>query len=205
MNKPARSTGRVLFFGSRLRDNLYLSGAKPTCMKTTLLAASALFFILISCETKKTASQTTSTIAVDSAAALAKRPGPDAPRSAADRLVRALYFEHNKTDNPFRNTKTRTLIDQFFTPDLVDKIWQNVSKAGYKAPRANPLFNAADAGITKMWVEPAAVGGSRAIVYVTYLLAGKPAEVRVDLVQTAGRWRITELTYPAGKTLTGQL
>lgn len=164
-----------------------------------------LLLLLISCETKKAASQADSAVAtVDSAAALTKRPGPDAPRSAADRLVRALYFEHNKTDNPFRETRTGTLIDQFFAPALADKIWKKVSQPGYKAPKLNPLFNAPDAGITKTWVEPAAVGGSRAIVYVTYLQAGKPAEIRVDLVQTAGRWRITELTYPAGKTLTGQ-
>jgi hypothetical protein len=173
-------------------------------MKTTLLPAT-LLLVLISCETKKTTSQTTSTATIDSAAALAERPGPDSPRLAADRLVRALYFEHNKTDNPFGNPKTRALIDQFFAPALADKIWQNVSKAGDKRPKVNPLFNAPDADITKMWVDPAAVGGSRAIVYVTYLLAGKPAEVRVDLVQKVGRWRITELTYPAGKTLTDQL
>ena len=172
----------------------------PLLLTTLLLAA------LLSCETKKSENQTTSsTTNSDSTAMLAKRPGPEAPRLAADRLIRALYFEHNKKENPFRDSKSRTLIDQFFIPTLADKIWQNVSKKGYKAPKVNPLFNAPDAGITKTWVEPAAVGGSRARVYVTFLQTGKPAEVKVDLVQTAGRWRITELTYPAGKTLTGQL
>ncbi|RYF68920.1 MAG: hypothetical protein EOO39_18540 [Cytophagaceae bacterium] len=175
-------------------------------MKTSFLLASLLLLVFCSCDNKKPAGQTSSeTATVDSAAALTKRPGPDAPRSAADRLVRALYFEHNKTDNPFRETRTGTVIDQFFARPVADKIWKRVSNAGYKVPKVNPLFNAPDADITKIWVEPAAVGGSRAIVYVTYLLAGKPAEVRVDLLQTAGRWRITELTYPAGKTLTGQL
>lgn len=174
-------------------------------MKIPVLLATLLITIA-SCNSKRPADQPNSaTITVDSAAALAKRPGPDAPRTAADRLVRALYFEHNKTDNPFRETKTGVLIDQFFTPPLADKLWRNVSKADYKAPRINPLFNAPNADVAKIWVEPAAIGGSRAIVYVTYLLAGKPAEVRVDLVQNGGRWRITELTYPAGKTLTGQL
>ena len=175
-------------------------------MKTPLLFAGLLLTTFASCDTKKTGSETnSSTATVDSAAALTKRPGPDAPRSAADRLVRALYFEHNKKDNPFRETKTGVLIDQFFAKPLADKIWKKVSQTGYKAPKVNPLFNAPDASITKTWVEPAAVGGSRAIVYVTFLQAGKPAEVKVDLVQTAGRWRITELTYPAGKTLTQQL
>lgn len=174
-------------------------------MKASLFVASLLLTALVSCETKKTDGKASSATApVDSAAALTKRPGPDAPRSAADRLVRALYFEHNKTDNPFREVKTGVLIDQFFVRSLADKIWKKVSQPGYKAPKVNPLFNAPDASITKTWVEPAAVGGSRAVVYVTYLQAGKPAEIRVDLVQTAGRWRITELTYPDGKTLSAQ-
>ncbi|MEZ0483249.1 hypothetical protein [Fibrella aquatica] len=177
-------------------------------MKPSLLVTFIISTVLIACESKKSDSQTntgSSAATADSAGALTKRPGPDAPRSAADRLVRALYFEHNKTDNPFRETKDGVLIDQFFTRAVADKIWQKVSQPGYKAPKVNPLFNALDAEVSKIWVEPAAIGGSRAIVYVTYLLAGKPAEVRVDLIQTAGRWRISELTYPAGKTLTAQL
>ena len=212
MTKPAQITERVYFLDvpkscgalPDYRRRLYLSVPKQNRMKTPLLLAT-LLIIITSCNSKKQASQTSSTITtVDSAAALTKRPTPDAPRTAADRLVRALYFEHNKTDNPFRETSSGVLIDQFFTPPLADKLWKKVSKAGYKAPKINPLFNAPDADVSKMWVEPAAIGGVRAIVYVTYLLAGKPAEVRVDLVQNAGRWRITELTYPGGKTLTGQ-
>ncbi len=191
--------------GTVLRQAVPFCLLNKACMKTTLLVALLLLTTLISCDSKKTDTKTSSATApVDSAAALTKRPGPDAPRSAADRLVRALYFEHNKTDNPFREVKTGVLIDQFFAKPLADKIWRKVSQPGYKAPKVNPLFNAPDASITKTWVEPATVGGSRAIVYVTYLQAGKPAEIRVDLVQTAGRWRITDLTYPAGKTLSTQ-
>jgi hypothetical protein len=177
-------------------------------MKTTLLLSALVLATLVACDSKKSDSQTTSTPATaeaDSATLLTKRPGPDAPRSAADRLVRALYFEHNKKDNPFRDTKSRATLDQFFAPTLADRIWQKVSRSGSKAAKINPLYNAPDAGITKTWVEPAAVGGTRAIVYVTYQQAGKPGEVRVDLTQTAGRWRITELTYPAGKKLTETL
>ena len=84
----------------------------------------ALLFISLSCQTKpKQESGTASAPAPpDSATVLATRPGPDAPRSAADRLIRALYFEHNKTENPFRD-KDRALIDQFFARPLADRIW----------------------------------------------------------------------------------
>ncbi len=53
-----------------------------------------------------------------------------------------------------------------------------------------------------MWVEPAAVGGSRAVVYTTFEEKGRKKEIRLELTQTAGRWRIEEMTYPDGSRLT---
>ena len=161
----------------------------------------ALLTLSLSCQTKpkeeNQVTSTTATAAEDSTTALMNRPGPDAPRSAADRLVRALYFEHQKQENPFRETKDRSLVDQFFAKPVADKIWSSK-----KATKANLLFNAPDAAITKTWVEPAAVGGTRAVVYVTFQNKGKPAEIKIDLQQFAGRWRITEMRYPDGKLLT---
>ncbi|QJW87910.1 hypothetical protein HNV11_00235 [Spirosoma taeanense] len=134
---------------------------------------------------------------VDSAAALAKRPGPDAPRSAADRLVRALYFEHQKKENPFRETKDRSLVEQFFTKSTSDLIW------AYKKPlKANLLFKVRDEAVKKTWVEPAAVGGSRAIVYTTFENNGKAQEIKLEMQQIAGRWRINDMVYPDGSRLT---
>ncbi len=168
----------------------------------------ALLVISFSCQTKpKQETQTTSTTAAtveDSAATLAKRPGPDAPRTAADRLIRALYFEHNKKENPMRETKDRALIDQFFAKPVADLIWIDVKKSSSQINRSktNLLFNAPDASIKKTWVLPAVIGGSRAIVYVTFENKAKPEEVRVDLQQVAGRWRITNMLYPNGQLLT---
>lgn len=160
----------------------------------------------LSCQTKpKQETPTTSaTVTEDSAASLTKRPGPDTPRSAADRLVRALYFEHNKTENPTRETKDRALIDQFFATSTADLIWKDVKKTSGKLNRSkiNLLYNAPDASIKKTWVLPAVIGGSRAIVYVTFENNAKPEEIRVDMQQVAGRWRITDIQYPNGKSLT---
>ncbi|MFD2932634.1 hypothetical protein [Spirosoma flavum] len=167
-----------------------------------------LLFFAVSCQTKpKQETQTTSTTATaseDSATILAKRPGPDAPRTAADRLVRALYFEHNKTENPMRETKDRSLIDQFFAKPTADLIWSDGKKSSTKVNRSkiNLLFNAPDAAIKKMWVLPAVIGGSRAIVYVTFENDAKPEELRVDMQRLSGRWRITDILYPNGKLLT---
>lgn len=168
----------------------------------------ALLFICVACQTKpKQETETTSTTATaseDSTAILAKRPASGAPRSASDRLVRALYFEHNKQENPFRETKNRTLIDQFFAKSTADLIWNDAQKPSAKVNRkkTNLLFNAPDAEIKKTWVEPAAVAGSRAVVYVTFENKAKPEEIKIDLQQMAGRWRITDMLYPNGKRLT---
>lgn len=167
-----------------------------------------ILLIIVACQSKpKQEAATTSTTATaseDSVAILAKRPGPGAPRSASDRLVRALYFEHNKTENPFREKKDRTLVDQFFAKPTADLIWSDAQKPAGKSNRTktNLLFNAPDAAIKKMWVEPAAVAGTKAVVYVTFENKAKPEEIKIDLQQLSGRWRITDMLYPDGKRLT---
>ncbi|GAB3026181.1 hypothetical protein [Spirosoma pulveris] len=176
-------------------------------MKSPQIILAALILVL-SCQTKpKQEAKTPGTTAVDdSATALSKRPGPDTPRSAADRLVRALYFEHNKTENPMRETKDRTLIEQFFAKPTAELIWNDAKKSVGKLNRKkiNGLYNAPDEAVKKTWVLPAVVGGTRAIVYVTFENKAKPEEIRVDMQQTAGRWRITDIRYPDG-TLLSQL
>ena len=165
-----------------------------------------LVLVSLSCQTKPKQETDAKTVTAteDSATLLAKRPSRDAPRTVPDRLVRALYFEHSKTENPFRETNNRALIDEFFTKQTADLIWNNPRRkqGTWKRSATNPLYNAPDAGIKKMWVEPAAVGGTRAIVYVTFENKGKPEEIKVDMQQTAGRWGITDMIYPDEQRLT---
>ena len=163
-----------------------------------------LLLIVVSCQTKPEKGNTAASFSDDSATALTKRPGPDAPRSAADRLVRALYFEHGKKENPLLETKNRTLIDQFFAKSTADLIWQTASASPGKLKRTqnNPLFNAPNESIRKTWVLPAVIAGSRAVVYVTFEQDAVPREIRIDMQQVTGRWRITDIHYPGGKRLT---
>lgn len=175
---------------------------KKTCFFLAFAAT------LLACQTKpKQETESGKAPVADSAAILAQRPGPDTPRSAADRLIRALYFEHNKTENPFREKKDRALIDQFFAKPTADLIWNDAQKASGRLNRTktNLLYNASDSAVKKTWVLPALVGGSRAIVYVTFEENGKPQEIKIDMQQIAGRWRITEMIYPNGKHLTEML
>lgn len=174
-------------------------------MKTSYLFL-ALSVTGLSCQTKtKQASEATSTsVAEDSATMLSKRPTADTPRSAADRLIRALYFEHNAKENPFREKKDRALVDQFFAKPTADLVWNDAQKSVRKInpTKTNLLFNAPDAAIKKTWVLPGIVAGTRAIVYVTFENKAKPEEIKIDMQQLAGRWRITEMHYPDGKQLT---
>lgn len=164
----------------------------------------ALFITALACQTKPKQETKTAAPAEDSAAILAKRPGPDAPRTAADRLVRALYFEHSKKQNPLLERRDQALIEQFFAKSLADRIWKDAISQPGKLNRIqnNPLFNAPTEEVKKMWVEPGAVAGTRAVVYVTFEQKGKPQELRIDMEQQAGRWRINNIHYPDGKQLT---
>lgn len=167
--------------------------------------------ISFSCQTKPKEeadkASATSIQPADTVAILSKRPGPEEPRSAADRLVRALYFEHNKEDNPFRETKDRTLIDQFFTKSTADLIWKDTQQKTRKfnCQQTNLLFKAPDKAVKKTWVMPATVAGSRAVVYITFQDNDKPVEIRAELEQIASRWRIADLVYPDGTRLTALL
>ena len=96
------------------------------------------------------------------------------------------------------------MIDEFFTKSTADIIWNDAQKSSGKVNRkkTNLLYNAPDADIKKMWVEPGANGGTRAIVFVTFLNKDKPEEVKIDMQQVAGRWGIEEINYPSGQQLT---
>ena len=176
-----------------------------SAMITSRLITVLLLFTL-SCQTKpkQETQMASATETEDSAASLARRPGPDTPRSAADRLVRALYFEHNKTENPLRETKDRALVDQFFVKSTADLIWNDAKATPGKINRSkiNLLYNEPDASVKKTWVLPAVIGGPKAIVYVTFENKSNPEEIKVTMRQINSRWRIADIQYPTGKSLT---
>ena len=135
---------------------------------------------------------------------LTKRPDLNAPRSAADRLIRALYFEHSKTDNPFRDAQTRASVDEFFGKSMADRIWNDPrrEKGTWKRTAVNPLYNVPDANVKKTWVLPALISGDKAVVFVTYETAGKEQEIRVEMEPIGNdRWRISDIIYADGSRL----
>ena len=169
-----------------------------------LLAALAL---QLSCQNKpKQEAKTEQTAAapVD----LTKRPTESAPRSAADRRIRALYFEHNKTENPFRDAETRALVDEFFDKKVADRIWNDPRRENgtWKRMALNPLYNAPDTEAKKTWVLPALVSANKALVFVTYQKDGREKEMRIEMVSIGSdRWRISDIIYADSSRLTDLL
>ncbi|MBO0936806.1 hypothetical protein J2I47_09650 [Fibrella sp. HMF5335] len=162
------------------------------------------FLLLAACQSKPkteatTAADTTATATVD----LTKKAGPDAPRTAADRLVRALYFEHRVKENPFYEAADPRLAEQFFTKPLAAKVLAMAKRTGKKAT-VNPLFNIPDKQAEKMWVLPATISGDKASVFVTYNDKGKPQEMRCEMTKHDGRFRIADIVYADGSRLSGK-
>ena len=163
----------------------------------------------VACQTKpKTEATTTApadTVAVD----LDKMPGRDAHRSAADRMVRALYFEHDKTDNPFLEANNPTLAEQYFTKSTAALVQAKAAKLGAQKRHAlNPLYNVPDKQISKMWVMPANVSGDKAVIFVTFVdtATGKEQAMRGEAEQiSTGRWRLSDIVYGDGNRLTDVL
>jgi hypothetical protein len=165
----------------------------------------ALLVFVAACETRPKATDTTPN--ADSAAVdLNKMPASDAPRSAADRVVRALYFEHDTEESPFLTPGNAPLSEQYFTKTTAALVQAKAAKLG-KAKRhaTNPLYNVPDNSITKMWVLPANVAGDKAVVFVTYVDAatGKAQSMRCEMAHIeTGRWRVADIVYADGKRLT---
>lgn len=173
-------------------------------MRPTLLL---LLLLTLACQTR-TNTSASETNQADTAATvdLNKMPGRDAPRSAADRMVRALYFEHDKEENPFLEKGNTALAEQYFTKPTAALVQAKAARLGSQKRHAvNPLYNVPDSRVTKMWVMPANVADTRAVIFVTYVDTkdGKEKVMRCEanLVEK-GRWRIADIVYDDGQRLT---
>jgi len=167
---------------------------------STIRLVLVLLIVSSSCQNKS--KQETKTEQTAPSVDLTKRPDENAPRSSADRLIRALYFEHDKTDNPFL-AKDLTLAEQYFTKPVAALLVKNTPAMNTNRKKINPLFNEADARVQKRWVLPALVADDKAVVFVTYQTTGKEKEMRVEMAPIGNdRWRIADIVYADGTRLT---
>jgi hypothetical protein len=130
-----------------------------------------------------------------------------APSVAPDVLVRNLYAAHNADRGPFFQTKSRALVDKYFTKEFADLIWKDRIDAGNEASYIDfdPLFNAQDTDIKAFKVgkpEPGEGNINLADVPVTFKNFGAERIILFRLLKGTDRsWKISDIFYPGEKLM----
>lgn len=126
-----------------------------------------------------------------------------------DAVVRNLYAAQKAGAGPFFQTKSRALVDRYFTKDFADLIWKDAvrSKGEVGAFDFDPLYYAQDTKITAFRIGRPQYGEGNlklADVPVTFRNMGKEVTVLFRLLEgTRGVWKISDIYYPQpnGETL----
>jgi hypothetical protein len=132
---------------------------------------------------------------------------PSARGTAPDVVVRDLYAAQKADKGPFFQTKSRALVDKYFTKDFADLIWKDRIDAGNEAGYIDfdPLYNAQDSNIKSFKIgkpEPGEGNLKLADVPVNFKNFGKPQLVLFRLLQGSDkRWRISDIYYPGNKDM----
>ncbi|MEO7673411.1 MAG: DUF3828 domain-containing protein [Pyrinomonadaceae bacterium] len=123
--------------------------------------------------------------------------------AAASALVSDLYKQHDAKKSPFFQTKSRTLVDKFFTKRLGDLIWKdaNSSSGEVGAIDADPLYSGQDLEIKNLAIGAAVVKSDTATVPVTFANYGTKQTVTFTLKQNGTAWKIDDIGYGGGDSL----
>ncbi len=118
-------------------------------------------------------------------------------------IVKNLYAAQKvEKTNPFAQSKSRALVDKYFTKDFADLIWKtNSSETGWNV---DPLYNAQDTEITNFAVGKSRQDGGLDNVYVkaTFKNFGKMEAVGFVMRREANKqWKIDNIDYSDGEDL----
>jgi Protein of unknown function (DUF3828) len=133
------------------------------------------------------------------------QPGPT--RMAPNALVADLYREHDRKHSPFFQTKSRALLDKYFTTSLAGMIWKDAvhSKGEVGALDGDPLYDAQDMEIKKFAIGKPVYEGGKARVNVTFENFAQPKSFTFTLINGRSGWRIDNIEYGEGRSLRGYL
>lgn len=123
-----------------------------------------------------------------------------------ERLIADLYKQHDAQKSPFFQNKSRALVDKYFTKATADLIWKDATRPNTNeigALDADPLYDGQDFEIKNFAVGNAAIKGTSASVPVTFENFGEKRKLIFELVSNGGNWKIQDIKYPAGFSLTG--
>ncbi|MEP6789502.1 MAG: DUF3828 domain-containing protein [Acidobacteriota bacterium] len=123
--------------------------------------------------------------------------------AAAEALVADLYKQHDAKKSPFFQTKSRALVDKYFTKGIGDLIWKDANgpKGEVGVIDGDPLYAAQDTEIKNFAVGKAVVKGDSASVPVTFTNYGNKVTITFLLKQVESSWKIDDIKYGEGDTL----
>lgn len=129
--------------------------------------------------------------------------GAESKPAAAEALIADLYKAHDAKKGPFFQTKSRALVDKYFTKSLADLIWKdaNESKGEVGAIDADPLYNAQDVEIKNFAIGQANVKGESAAVPVSFTNFGEKQTITFALKLTGDAWKIDDIKFSADDSL----
>ena len=126
--------------------------------------------------------------------------GPD-----PDVLVKKLYAAQQAGSGPFFQTKSRAIVDKYFTKELANLIWNDAVKADGEvgAIDFDPLYGSQDPEITDFEIMETGWGGDdKAVVQVTFKNADEEQMVSFQFQQDKNKqWKIDDIRYPNSDNL----
>jgi hypothetical protein len=130
---------------------------------------------------------------------------------APDAVVKDLYAAQKAGSSPFFQTKSRALVDKYFTKDFADLIWKDTvaAKGEVGAIDFDPLYNAQDTEITAFKIGKPMYGEGNldvADVPVTFTNMGKDETVLFRLERNRQKiWKIGDIYYPSNPKASSSL
>jgi hypothetical protein len=126
--------------------------------------------------------------------------------SSPDSLVKDLYRVHNQKHSPFFQTRSRALLDKYFEKNLANLIWKDAraSKGEVGVIDGDPLYDAQDMEIKKFAIGKPRYEEGRAMVDATFENLGQKKTITYIVVKGASGWRIRDIVYGEGRTLTSE-
>ena len=127
-------------------------------------------------------------------------------RVSPDSLVKDLYRVHNQKHSPFFQTRNRALLDKYFEKGLGNLIWKDArtSKGEVGVIDGDPLYDAQDIEIKKFAIAKPRFEDGRALVDATFENLGQKKTITYIVVKGRAGWRIRDIVYGEGRTLTSQ-
>jgi hypothetical protein len=124
-----------------------------------------------------------------------------------DALVADLYKANKQKRSPFFQTRSRALLYKYFEKSIADLIWKDAvhSKGEVGAIDGDPLYDAQDMEIKKFAIKKPRFEDGRALVDVTFENFGKKQMIMFIVVKGKTGWRIRDIVYSEGRTLSSEL